>query len=474
MGNNNLNREIKSGGKWLILNQVVSQLIKVSFSIALARILLPSDFGAFAKVISLIGFAELFLKLGLSSAIIQDEEISASQISSIFWIFLLIGFMLTLIIFNVTPLIIYFYNDSSIDVLIKLCSLNFLIVSVGIVPLTLLRKYLRFKELFYIQVASTVLSGVIATITGLNGMGALSLAFQFIGFNLFNCIFSFWIVKYVPGLSFNLYELKNHIYFGAKVFFNDLLGYLGRNSDNFLIGKYQGDAALGYYNRAYALMFAPLIQVNQVFINLLFPSISKLKEDKKTVQGLFIKIQRLIVVFVIPWLIYGFFSSKGLVITFLGVEWLPSVIIFQLLIWVGVVHSFTSINSSIYMAYNKMDIPVKISLISKPILITAIYIFAQQGIIEVALGVMVIMIFSSLILYVQAIKIIELSINNNIKKLKVEFIGIISLSIALLIMSYFNISFWQVNLIPLILFYLAYYIVRPNFFKELFKIALDK
>ena len=56
-----------------MINQILSQLSLVIFSIILMRIIEPSEFGLLAMVTVFSGFINIFIDFGLSSSIIQKK-----------------------------------------------------------------------------------------------------------------------------------------------------------------------------------------------------------------------------------------------------------------------------------------------------------------------------------------------------------------------------------------------------------------
>jgi PST family polysaccharide transporter len=65
--------------------------VQLGSTIVLARLLGPHDFGLVAIMLALIGFAPMFIDLGMSDASAQRASISRIEVSTLFWLNLLIG-----------------------------------------------------------------------------------------------------------------------------------------------------------------------------------------------------------------------------------------------------------------------------------------------------------------------------------------------------------------------------------------------
>ena len=68
-------------------------------TIFLARLLEPSDFGLVAMVSVIIGIAQVFTNVGLGGALIQRRRVLPVHYSSVFFVNIFIGSILTLITF---------------------------------------------------------------------------------------------------------------------------------------------------------------------------------------------------------------------------------------------------------------------------------------------------------------------------------------------------------------------------------------
>ena len=70
----NLKSKVKNGLKWSFIDQILSQIIFLVFSIFLARILTPAMFGIVGMITIFSNFAILFIDVGFSAALIQKKE----------------------------------------------------------------------------------------------------------------------------------------------------------------------------------------------------------------------------------------------------------------------------------------------------------------------------------------------------------------------------------------------------------------
>src|SRR6266478_9420804 len=79
------------GGFAKVCAQAANFLLRLGSVMVLARLLTPRDFGLVGMVTALTGVLSLFRDFGLSSAAIQRATVTEEQISTLFWINMLVG-----------------------------------------------------------------------------------------------------------------------------------------------------------------------------------------------------------------------------------------------------------------------------------------------------------------------------------------------------------------------------------------------
>jgi O-antigen/teichoic acid export membrane protein len=104
----------------------------------------------------------------------------------------------------------------------------------------------------------------------------------------------------------------------------------------FLIGKFIGDYSLGIYSKGYQLTVQMLKTFNGAILTVVYPTISKIKKDKKRLQSTFLEVSQVIFTIYSTIALLGFLFSENAVKVVLGDKWIelvPLIPIF-LLQWV--------------------------------------------------------------------------------------------------------------------------------------------
>src|SRR5580692_6606134 len=99
------------GGLARLCAQAASLLLRVGSLMVLARLLDPKDFGLIGMVTAFTGVLTLFRDFGLSSAAVQRATVTEEQISTLFWINVFVGALLTVMTVGMAPIIAAFYHE---------------------------------------------------------------------------------------------------------------------------------------------------------------------------------------------------------------------------------------------------------------------------------------------------------------------------------------------------------------------------
>src|SRR5690606_10075143 len=89
--------------------------------------------------------------------------------------------------------------------------------------------------------------------------------------------------RWMPNLYFNFKEIKHMIWYSLKFKGSNMVMYFERNIDYLILGKFFTSIILGYYAFAYNIMYTPVKRISYIFSDVLFPSFSSFKNDKRKI-----------------------------------------------------------------------------------------------------------------------------------------------------------------------------------------------
>jgi PST family polysaccharide transporter len=331
------------GIEWTAGARVAKLILQFIISVILARVLTPKDFGLIGMIVVFTGFAALFSEMGFGAALIQRKVIEERHLSSIFWLNIAVGLILTCIFLAAAPLISSFYSEPRLKILTMLISLNFFLGSLKMVQFSILSRSMDFRKLAVIETTTMVIAGGFAIALALIGFGVWSLAWQMIITTIIGVVLFWFFVKELLGFSGNL--------LGFNVF-----NYWARNIDNLLVGKFISSAGLGIYSKAYGLMLMPLSQISSTLGRVMFPSLSKSQDDKVLTKRIYLKTIGAIALVTMPMMTGLFVVADSFVLALLGPKWEDVIPVLRLLCLVGITQSIATTVGWIYSSQGRTDL----------------------------------------------------------------------------------------------------------------------
>lgn len=353
-----LKSQALSGLKWNSVANVsgtVIQLLQVSI---LTRHLAPEDFGLMAMAMIVFGFSQAFADMGISGAIIQKQEISESQLSTLYWINIFAGFTVFLVVILLAYPIAVFYQEPRLMKILVYVSFSFIIQSFGQQFRILFQKQMNFSLLTKIELTSKIIGLLTSTTLALYGYGLYSLVWstlsQSVVLSMLLVFYGFKVNR--PSLVFRLNDIRQFLSFGAYQMGEKTINYFSANLDTLLIGKFLGMEAVGFYNLAWRLIMYPLIQINPIINRVAFPVYSKLQNNKVALGRYYTISLHCLSLITVPILAFMFFYANEVVAVVYGCKWETTASLLKILSFVGISKAIGNPGGSIILALGRADI----------------------------------------------------------------------------------------------------------------------
>ena len=109
-----LRRKFFTGIAWNLVQNVATRVLSVVFTIVLARLLTPEDYGLIGMLSIFISISEVFIQSGFSQALIQKSNCTDEDFSTAFYFNTGISIFFYAILFVTAPLIASFYHEPAV------------------------------------------------------------------------------------------------------------------------------------------------------------------------------------------------------------------------------------------------------------------------------------------------------------------------------------------------------------------------
>lgn len=369
-----LKQKTKIGIIWNILEKIAVQGIGFVLNIILARLLTPHDYGTVGMLTIFLTFSNVFIDSGFSRALIQKQDRTEKDYSTVLIFNIAISIFIYIILFFASPAIAQFYKTPELLQLQRVFFLVIILNSLTVVQNAQLQINVDFKHIAIINSFSVILSGIIAIVAAYNGLGPFALVIQTLSKALISAIM-FWIIgKWMPKTGFSKKSFKNLFGFGSKLLVSGLLSTTITNVYNLVIGKVYNPASLGYYTRAQQFPEITSGTIASVLNTTTFPLMSSLQNNKDELANTLKKLIKMTSMIVFPAMIGLACLSEPIILVLLGEKWLPAS---NLLFWISLSYIFTPLsilNMNVLNAIGRSDLFLKIDLIKIPFIILTMII----------------------------------------------------------------------------------------------------
>jgi O-antigen/teichoic acid export membrane protein len=360
----------------------------------LARMLEPKDFGLMAIVISVTTFMQVFADLGVSTAIIHYQDISSEQLSSLYWLNVMIGATLTLSMAAASPWIgTIVFHEPALQPILMLISINFLFLALGQQLRVRAEKALQFPVLARVDVLATV-GGCSAAILWAVCSATVYALVAGVLINGFLQALLVWLLAsqgWRPAFRFRLTEVRRFLKFGTYIVGGNLLNNLSRQADILIGGRIFPAATLGSYSLPRNLSLNIVGVTNPIVTRVALPVMAKAQEDRAFLKSVYLKTTRMTASVNFPIFLACAVFSKEVVLLIFGAKWISSVPLLVYLAFYGMLRSCINPVGSLLYAVGQAHMQFRWDLASSLLVFPTLWAASHMGIVGLAAGQVLLM-----------------------------------------------------------------------------------
>lgn len=359
--------------------QAAGFFLHMGSTVVLARLLTPQDFGLIAMVTAVTGFVTKFKSMGLSMATVQKAEINHGQISTLFWINVVLSLGVMMVIAALAPAIAWFYNEPRLTWITLALAGAFIFGGLTVQHQALLRRNMRFGSLALIQIISMAAGIATAIVSAFHRAGYWSLVLMQLATAITGAIAVWVVCGWRPGLPVRRSGVREMLAFGGYLSGFSFMNYFARNADNLLIGKFCGSGPLGLYSKAYGLLMLPLRQIKGPISAVAIPALSRLQDDPERYRRYYYRAMNTIAFITMPLVVMLAAMSHEVVTIVLGKQWTDSAIIFKVLAFAAVFQPIWSALGWIYVSLGQTKRMMRWGMAMVPLIVLSFVIGLPWG-----------------------------------------------------------------------------------------------
>lgn len=363
----------------------------------LARLLAPEDFGLMAVVIAITAFLQIFADLGVSNALIHHRRVSREELSSLYWLNVLAGVVLALLLIVIGPWIAEFYREPLLQPVLVLVSATFVLIALGQQLRVMAEKRLEFSTLAKIELAASAMGLVVAVSVALAGGGVYALVGGTLMSSAALAVLSwrYLALGWRPLFRLRLGETRKFLRFGAYMIGNNLANTLNLQADVLLGGRLLGASTLGAYSLPRELSLRLASVINPIVTRVGMPVMAAAQDDGALLKAVYLKTLRMTASINFPlYFALAVFAPEVVALIF-GSQWEEAVPLLRVLAIWGAWRSTGNPAGSLIFAVGRADLAFKWNLALVFLMLPAVWVGSQYGSMGLALSVLVLSVLLS-------------------------------------------------------------------------------
>lgn len=376
-----------SGAAWSATARVGVQVCAVITTALVARMVSPSAYGLLGMAQVVTNFVSLLRDLGLGGAVVQRRELDDRLLSSLFWANLVVSVVCTVACWGAAPWAASFFREPHVTPVLRALSLALVLTGSSTIHLALLSRRLQFRTVAIAELSGAASGLVTAIALAVNDAGVWALVANWLVNSAVSTAILIAGTPWRPTLVFAWSDVRTVAGFSLNLTGFNVVNYFARNADAALIGRYLGNAALGYYQLAYTIMLLPVWGIaQQVVGRVLLPALSEVQDDHARFREIYLHTCAAIAFITFPMMAGVGLLAEPFVDVLLGSQYRPVASVLAILAPVGMIQSVATTTGQIYTAKGRTDLMLLWGLTASTLFVLSFVVGLPFGIEGVALS----------------------------------------------------------------------------------------
>ena len=384
-----LKKRTVSGIWWSSIERFSVQFVQFVMMVIMARLLLPEDYGMIGMLAIFIAISQAIIDSGFSNALIRKVDRTEVDYSTVFYFNIVVGIVLYVLLFFLSPFIAEFYNTPELTNLTRVIALNLFINSLAVVQRAILTIRIDFKTQAKASFSAALVSGIVGIVLAYWGGGVWALAVQVVLNGLINTMLLWFLSAWRPMWLFSFNSFKELFSFGSKLLLSGLLDVTFRNIYTLVIGKKFASTDLGYFTRADQFAQFPSSNLTGIMQRVTFPILSEIQNDKERLTAVYRKFLRLSAFVIFPLMTGLAALAYPFIDTLLTEKWSFTALLLQILCISYMWYPIHAINLNLLEVEGRSDLFLKLEIYKKILGVLVLCITLPMGLVAMCIGLIV-------------------------------------------------------------------------------------
>lgn len=371
---------------WSAVDRFSAKGIHFVFSLLIARLLMPEDYGVIAMLGIFLGVSQTFIDSGFGTALIRKIDRTDTDFSTVFYFNTVVAVLFYLSLFFAAPAIADFYNIELLVPVTRIVALTLPIGALSGIHNAKLSIAIDFKSRAKISIVSSLLTGSVGLWMAYSGYGVWALVMQTVFASVIRTVMLWIIVRWYPKMVFSWKSFKELFTFGSKLLASGLLDTIYNNIYPLVIGKVFSPSVLGVYGKAKALAEFPSSNITGVLQNVTFPVLSTIQNNEGRLSDAYKRLIKISAFVIFPLMLGLSAVADPFIRIVLTDKWESAIYLLQIVCFAMMWYPIHAINLNILQVKGRSDYFLKLEIIKKVQGIIVLCITVPMGIVAMCYG----------------------------------------------------------------------------------------
>ena len=365
-------------------------LLGIVATMVLSRLLTPAEVGVYSLGAVLVALAQVVRDFGVGQYLIQEKQLNVVKLRAALATSLLVAWLLAGLVLLASAPLAHFYGEPRLTLVLRLLAINFLLIPFSALTLPMLRRQLRFRAIYAINAANSVVNLLVAVLLALRGYSYMSMVWAALAGSCASLLVSLLVrpreLPWLPGRR----GMGDIARFGAYATGGGLVDEAGVAAPDLIIGKLIGIESLALFGKAQSVLNIFNQAITSAISPVVFPLFAaRAREGGGQGGAELVYLRTISYMTALAWPFFLFLACMALplVKVLYGTQWLGCVPLIRIMCLSSAVYSMFSMARYLFVATGQLHAQVRLDACAGVIKVALLLAAAPFGLVTVAWAV---------------------------------------------------------------------------------------
>jgi O-antigen/teichoic acid export membrane protein len=408
-----LTQRTLTGAAWIGGASIVRLALRVVSVAVLARLLTPHEYGVVAGALIAMELAAMVYGMGLAPTLIQRRDLRSDHVATALCSALFMAVLAAAGMWFAAPLIADVMQIPELTAILKVLAWLTPLGAFSVLCEALLARHMQVKSVALRPLVSfTIATFLVAIPMAWYGFGYWSLVAMQAADTIVSALALGIAARRLlawPRFSRQAFNELWKLSLGFTL--NQPFGYVARNADKFLIGRFLGADSLGLYTRASFITTTAANLFGNITRLSVFPAMAQVQEDGERLRNALLKSLSVVAILALPTTAFCVLFANELVGLLLGPQWGAAVAPFAILAGALYLRLAWRVCAAVFQAVGRPNRITAIHILRAAALIICIWLVQPYGLAAISAAVVAVMAVVLGVMFVVVARDIDLALH---------------------------------------------------------------